>query len=328
MSFLSFGRGRESNTSRALVRQRPTRPVAARGKGSRSRQLTHESLEHRLLLSIDTDPGPQVVVVDDPLLSTLYDSSWAPQISAVPAGGGAAASAPFSLTDTFKLHSLPSATKTIYLDFDGHTTTSYVWIQFNNYEDIVTPAYSFEGDSSFSEAELERIQTIWEGVSEDFLPFNVDVTTEDPGVEALKNTDAEDQRWGIRVVIGENTWYDPVGGVAAVGSFDWGYDFPCFVFDTSEKAVCETSSHEVGHTLGLRHDGRVASPNFQFSMEYYPGHGPWSDPTNWGPIMGLGLGEVSQWSQGEYPYADNQEDDLAIITGSEGFGNGFGYRPE
>ena len=35
--------------------------------------------------------------------------------------------APFPLIETFQLHSAPSASKTIFLDFDGHVTSGTLW---------------------------------------------------------------------------------------------------------------------------------------------------------------------------------------------------------
>ncbi len=227
---------------------------------------------------------------------------------------------PFPLDNTFKLHSNPGATKVIYLDFDGHTTTGTLWNDTYG-ATIVTPAYSFQGGSDFSTAELERIQRVWERVMEDFLPFDVDVTTEDPGVAALSKSGAGDTEWGVRVVIGENTWYSDAGGVAYIGSFNWSSDTPVYVFNSGETGIAEAASHEVGHALGLRHDGR-GTP----SETYYAGHG--SGATSWAPIMGVGYDtSVTQWSRGEYPSANNKEDDLDIITNpSRGPNNGFGYR--
>jgi hypothetical protein len=47
-------------------------------------------------------------------------------------GGGTSAAGP----QTFQLHSLPGATKVIYLDFDGHTTSGTYWnSDFNNKAD-------------------------------------------------------------------------------------------------------------------------------------------------------------------------------------------------
>ncbi len=227
------------------------------------------------------------------------------------------------LADTFRLHSNGDAAHKIYLDFTGDTTSGTYWnSSFNGGADIVTPQYDFTGDAGFSSAELQRIQYIWQRVAEDFAPFDVDVTTQDPGSEGLRNSGGGDDAWGIRVVIGgDGAWYGSAGGVAYLNSFDWSSDTPVFVFENNlgnghEKYTAEAISHEVGHSLGLSHDGNS-------STGYYQGHG--SGETGWAPIMGVGYyRNLVQWSRGEYPGANNTQDDLAIITS----GNGFGYRTD
>ncbi len=94
------------------------------------------------------------------------------------------------LDQTFLLHSLPGASKVIYLDFDGHVTSGTFWnTNFNGGADIVSLPYDFNGNTgSFSDAELSRIQKIWARVAEDFAIYDIDVTTEDPGTEALRNS--------------------------------------------------------------------------------------------------------------------------------------------
>lgn len=268
----------------------------------------------------------------DPWGNTAYvlplpDSCWDPAPAALLSEAAASSAAALDLGQTFLLHSLPSATKTIYLDFDGHVTTGTYWNStFNNGQPIVTPAFSLDADSQFSSLELERIQYIWQRVAEDFLPFEVNVTTQDPGVEALRKVGTTDTAWGIRVAIGgrSSDWYksaQEAGGVAYVDSFTWSSDTPVFVFSSglsgNEKNIAEATSHEVGHTLGLRHDGTSAG------ADYYGGHG--TGVTGWAPIMGTGYSrELTQWSRGEYLDANNPEDDLAIITTK----NGFGYRQD
>lgn len=228
---------------------------------------------------------------------------------------------PFPADQTFLLHSLPGATKTVYLDFNGHTTTQSSWTQYNGGNNIVTTAFNFEGDAnSFTNNELFRIQRIWERVAEDFLPFHVNVTTEEPPLHALVRSGGGDTQWGVRVVIGPDNWFGGAGGVAFLNSFNWNSDTPCFVFSNalgnSEKSIAEAISHEVGHTLGLNHDG-------QGSNAYYTGHG--SGATGWAPIMGVGYNrELVQWSRGEYPNPTNTEDDLQLITTL----NGFTYRTD
>ena len=289
-----------------------------------------ETLEPRLLLSADVAPvmsGGEVIENFADLV--IFDPAPDPSISYSEAASTAvpAAAAPFPLDQTFLLHSTPGASKVIYLDFDGHTTSGTLWnSSYTGGSDIISPAYSFQGDSSFSDAEKERIQGIWERVVEDYIPFDVDVTTEDPGSAVLMQAGAGDQEWGVRMVIGGDSsdWLvDGAGGVAYVGSFTWDSDTPAFVFSenlsSNEKYVAEAISHEAGHTLNLYHDGTNA-PN---AVEYYQGHG--SGATGWAPIMGVGYyQDLVQWSKGEYSRANNTEDDLAIITGS----NGFGYRTD
>ncbi|NBY00400.1 MAG: hypothetical protein EBQ87_00210, partial [Planctomycetes bacterium] len=238
----------------------------------------------------------------------------------------------------FLLHSNPGATKRIYLDFDGHTTTGTQW-NITNGATIVTPAYDIDNNpASFSATELANIREIWERVSEDFLPFDVDVTTEDPGIEALRNTGGSDNQWGIRTAIGGFSSILPVDGPGAVGiahlgSFSSNIDDPCFIFSKeytssypnayANKGIAETISHEVGHTLNLVHDGDSSSA-------YYGGQG--SGTTGWAPIMGNSDDHnLTQWSNGGYFDArnwignspsPNTQDDLTIISTT----NGFGYR--
>jgi len=209
----------------------------------------------------------------------------------------------YQLNQTFKLHSRPGASRIIYLDFDGHDASTTSWG-----DDNVPMARPYDTDGtlfSFGNAERQAIQYIWARVAEDFLQYDVDVTTEDPGVNALKNTGSG--RYGVRVVIGGayDDWFESsAGGVANLYSFDDATDNPCWVFPKnltdSEKSIAEACSHEAGHTLGLFHDGLTTG------ADYYTGHG------NWAPIMGVGYDRpIVQWSRGEYSNANNSEDDLA-----------------
>src|SRR5688572_26067181 len=93
------------------------------------------------------------------------------------------------------LSSLPGAAHTIYLDFDGHTVQGTEWNNYYNQSTLVAKPFDIDGTAaSYSAAELARIEEAWQRVSEDFAPFHVNVTTVDPGVEALRKTSASDTR--------------------------------------------------------------------------------------------------------------------------------------
>ncbi len=227
-----------------------------------------------------------------------------------------------NVSDVFRLHSNPNATKTIYLDFDGYQINNTPWENGGN---LSLKAFY----STFDSTILTEIQRIWQRVAEDFSPFNVNVTTQDPGTEALRKSGTGDDRWGIRVAFtsnlnlltGQAIKNAGGGGTAYYNSFNWSTDDVALVFNRGEYTAAETASHEIGHTLGLTHDGAGTT------TEYYGGHGG-SGATSWGTIMGaswLGNDEhLTQWSNGQYAGANNTQDDLATITN----GNGFTYNAD
>ncbi len=211
-----------------------------------------------------------------------------------------------ALSDALRLHSRPGAPRTIFIDVDGHVTSASAWNSLSG-DTIVSEPFDMDGDAArFSALERTVIRSVWQRVSEDYAPFDVDVTTEDPGLAALTRSGEQDTGFGVRVIVTSSNWYaSGVGGLAYVGSFDQGT--PAFVFSSSlgnvDRHIAEAVTHETGHTLGLRHDGTATAG-------YYTGH------AGWAPIMGVGYNaDLVQWSAGEYSGADNTEDDIAIISG-------------
>jgi len=222
--------------------------------------------------------------------------------------------ATYTTSEAFQLHSRPGSQRVIYLDFDGHANPGSGWSG--------TPGAPYDtggSPSSFSDAERRVIIDVWRQVSEDFAPFDVDVTTQDPGVESIRRTSSTDMQYGTRVVITPTkTDCSSCGGIAYINNYAtyggsegaWTHDKyqPAWVYvaGTSAKNTAEAASHEAGHTLGLHHDGTSTTG-------YYQGHGSWA------PIMGTGYSNaVTQWSKGEYSGANQTEDDVAMIAARTG----------
>ena len=210
-----------------------------------------------------------------------------------------------------KLNSYTSATATIYLDFDGEEVNSPVW---NNGGTINCAA---------SNLTAAQITEIFNRVSEDYRPFNINITTD----IALFVAAPFDKR--IRVIVTPTSnWFTGVGGVALVGSFTWGDDTPCFVFSdrlgpNNAKMVAECCSHESGHTLGLSHQSKYDG-SCNLTATYNDGNG--SGEISWAPIMGNSYyRNMSGWNNGPTPYGcNNLQDNLSIITSV----NGFTYRSD
>jgi PKD repeat protein len=218
-----------------------------------------------------------------------------------------------ALDQTFLLHSRPGAKRTIYLNFKGATLSGTAW---NTAQQTTIFAEPFDTDgvpSTFSTAELQRIQYIWQRVAEDYAPFDVDVTTEAPTADRLTRSGSGDDVFGTTVLITKRTFYNcNCGGVAYVGVFDDTSEYykPALVFYNmlgagNEKYVAEAISHEAGHNMGLSHDGATGTG-------YYQGHG--SGATGWAPIMGVGYYQpLVQWSKGEYSGANQTQDDYVVM---------------
>jgi hypothetical protein len=198
------------------------------------------------------------------------------------------------------LESLPGAPGCVLLDLDGYyMPAGNLW---NNGNAILA------APSGMSDAEALRL---WELVSEDFRPFNLNITTS----EEVFNTYPKNRR--MRTVITPTDTAAPgAGGTSYVGSFNWDNDVPNWVFELTGKDGGVAASHEIGHTFDLTHDGIINGADQFVGL---PG-------TSWAPIMGNGYYRpVVQWSKGEYSNANNKEDDVAIIASSK---FGVGYRAD
>ncbi|BBL58573.1 PKD domain-containing protein [Methylomonas koyamae] len=220
-------------------------------------------------------------------------------------------------TDPFTLHSKPGSNRTVYLDFNGYQASNSAW-----YSGTLTakPYDTDANPSGFSTAEQNNIREIWQRVAEDYAPFDVDVTTQEPAADALRRTGSSDAVYGVRVAVTQSMpelCSQSCGGVSYINVFSYysssnpDYYNPVWVFFDKlgggyPKYVADAVSHEVGHALNLTHDGTSTT-------SYYAGQG--SGATGWAPIMGVGYYQpLTQWSKGEYPDANNPQDDIAVIA--------------
>jgi hypothetical protein len=229
-------------------------------------------------------------------------------------------------------HSRPGATRRIYLDFNGGIVTGTAWNNDPGYGSVASwnvKAWSQDADrTTFNDAEQAWMKRVWQRVAEDYAAFDVDVTTDTAYDPDIYTGNKDNVGWLLICETIDNNGvalpHNGSGGVAYVGvfgssSYSPTYQ-PAWVSSTNgggnEAIIAEAASHEMGHNMGLSHDGGPDpdpnNPN-DGNGTYYGGHG--TGDVSWGPIMGTGYNRnVSQWSKGEYFAATLLQDDLSIIS--------------
>lgn len=193
-----------------------------------------------------------------------------------------------------QLDSFVTAPNTLHLDFDGHASTDDKWAAAKGPYSV--GAFDFDDDpNTFSPAERFAIQNIWEIVTEDFSPFEINVTTVEPAIlqTAATNPGAAN---GIaeRLVITDSdrsnvTDHTTALGVSTRNTFasdnttdiedNLAFTFSGHISDKKapntitadqlsvwEMAVApvihaNVTSHEFGHALGLDHYDNAAHNN-------------------------------------------------------------------
>jgi MYXO-CTERM domain-containing protein len=142
----------------------------------------------------------------------------------------------------------------------------------------------------------------WASVAAGFSSFDVNVTTDSDVYDA-----AGVQNSGVAL-------FEPTDERAACALGAFGTREPCMIYTgpgaepEEGYGVGRTTLHELGHLLGLLHDGTGSEEYFGGLREF-----------DWAPIMGnyyahAGEEALNQWSKGEYEGANNDENDLEIIT--------------
>jgi hypothetical protein len=263
---------------------------------SRTRVSPFEALESRVLMAghhpVDEHGEMEVL----------------PAINAEPMSDSDGTGGPVQASIVPAYSSRPGATATIYLDFDGNVETSW-----GGYSNVVTPEFNTDSTAGFSASELQKIQDIWRVVAEDYAPFNINVTTVDPGI--FGNGVA------IKVSIGGGTWFGAAGGVGYINGFTNSASNTVYVFNqylaNNAKYIGDAASHEAGHALGLQHQSAYSGTTK--TADYYSGTGDGR-----APIMGNSYSATrGLWWNGTSTSSTTYQDDMTVIARST---NGFGYR--
>lgn len=215
------------------------------------------------------------------------------------------------------LHSNPSSSKTVHLNFRGNVITSdWIFNEGQNIKGLETYAFDFDNDAShFGAVDQSMIQQIWAIVAEDFAPFDIDVTTDYSG--------GYGNGLAVNVAMGDTNMNGTLRtGTARLDGFVNGVDLPAIIptqnirremaihlieedygvsYKPDEKiilhymdtrmldigmAIGNTVSHESGHFFGMQHDRALNGD------EYDRGTDAWT------PLMGTNLShDRSTWSR-------------------------------
>ncbi|MCF7732150.1 MAG: hypothetical protein K9N23_10700 [Akkermansiaceae bacterium] len=190
---------------------------------------------------------------------------------------------PTNNSDIVSLQSYPGSPAVLLLDFFGGST--HLW---------GAPTYTRPPVDNYV------IRDVWKRVSEDYIPFNINVTTDMNVYRAAAP--------GNRGRCCFTTTPVTAAGAAYFGSWNWGGEIMCWSVYIGGKSGAEVAAHEVGHMLGLAHQGQ--SPG---EGEYFSGHG--GGELGWCPIMGVGYYRLlTTWAKGEYENANQPQDELQTIT--------------
>lgn len=192
---------------------------------------------------------------------------------------------PDSQNGIIPLQSNPGAPAVVYLDFDGQSGPHNGWGDF---------------EAAHSGLNNTQIKEIWQWVAEAFVTFSINVTTDVTVFDAAANK----QRC---IITPTKNAIGNAGGIAYINSFDSGGATPCWALNYTGEAAGMVITHEIGHTLGLGHDGIG-------DQDYYGGIGGGAE--SWGPLMGTAYGKsFKHWSPGDYAGSTNTQNDLAVIDG-------------
>lgn len=221
------------------------------------------------------------------------------------------------------LNSSSGSTRQVLLDFNGYNyTAGAVWYNpgggYSGQPGNV-PAFDTDGNTaSFSASELNAIRETWNRVAEKYSPFNINVTTVDPGGQPVANS------WA-RIVVGDNTgWYPSAGGVAFLDTwsnhygnsekYGTGWVFSNSLGPDHPKYMAEAAAHEFGHIIGLEHQSAYSGTTLS---QTYSNNGGSAIKA---PTMGNSYSSArGLWWNGTTTSSTTMQDDMAVIASRLGY---------
>lgn len=274
---------------------------------------------------------------DTQVQAELPQNVAAPRLNAATATGSVAD--PYAPKITLKtdpnyvaLSSKPGASKTLWLVFGGGELTGSKWNQGRHPVDTANEPANyrpFTDPIDFNAVGLDskKMRTeIFKRMSEQFSPFDVNVTTVRPAQARLTKDSAGDTQYGGVAIFTADRFSsdlefddaDDANGIAHFDTFGDPTDYYAWITTAwdgdhgNPKVLSGIASHEVGHTLALDHQGNSASPDPAYK-EYYKPVGLWA------PIMGKSYDAgTARWAKNSYPNHRGGQDDLKVMTDPAG----------
>jgi PKD repeat protein len=230
-------------------------------------------------------------------------------------------------SQVFNNQSRPGASKTIYLTFknadvSGSRLTPTTLLGFSLDK---KPTTGPGGEHDLSEAEVRDIFAIWQAVADDFAPFDVNVTLQEPPPHKLVRANADDQEYGTTVhIYSAEAWAAEAVKVFVKSFGETDERVKPILINTTRLGndkfnISGAITYALGHAMGLRRNASRLPNSDAYAL----------DSTDvWAPVMGDYSGDkFKQFSKSadlpETPTLNESEDEIGVLLR-----NGLSFRPD